>query len=81
MSPWLRGLAARSEPRLVVKGRLLIQKGDVGNSLFIILSGRLCAFSRKAHNSPTLALTGCRRRRARGIVTPQHDVGRFAGRS
>jgi CRP/FNR family transcriptional regulator, cyclic AMP receptor protein len=50
MSASLRDLAARGEPRLVAKGRLLIQEGDVGNTLFIILSGRLRAFSRSAHS-------------------------------
>lgn len=50
MSGSLRDLAARGEPRLVAKGRLLIQEGDVGNTLFIILSGRLRAFSRSAHS-------------------------------
>ncbi len=48
MSDALRDLAARGEPRLVPKGRLLIQEGDVGSTLFIILSGRLRAFSRSA---------------------------------
>lgn len=50
MSTSLRDLAARGEPRLVAKGRLLIQEGDVGQTLFIILSGRLRAFSRSAHS-------------------------------
>lgn len=50
MSDSLRDLAARGEPRLVAKGRLLIQEGDVGNTLYIILSGRLRAFSRSAHS-------------------------------
>ena len=48
MSPSLRDLAARGEPRLVAKGRLLIQEGDIGQTLYIILSGRLRAFSRSA---------------------------------
>lgn len=50
MSESLRALAARGEARLVAKGRLLIQEGDVGHSLYIILSGRLRAFSRSAHS-------------------------------
>jgi CRP/FNR family transcriptional regulator, cyclic AMP receptor protein len=50
MSDSLRDLAARGTPRLVAKGRLLIQEGDVGNTLFIILSGRLRAFSRSTHS-------------------------------
>lgn len=48
MSDALRALAARGEPRLVAKGRLLIQEGDVGSTLFIIISGSLRAFSRSA---------------------------------
>lgn len=50
MSDSLRALAARGQPRLVAKGRLLIQEGDVGNTLYIILSGRLRSFSRSAHS-------------------------------
>lgn len=50
MSDALRDLAARGEPRLVAKGRLLIQEGDVGSTLYILLSGRLRAFSRSAHS-------------------------------
>lgn len=50
MSPSLRDLAARGEPRLVPRGRLLIQEGDVGTTLYIILSGRLRAFSRSAQS-------------------------------
>ena len=45
MSDALRVLAARGEPRLLAKGRLLIQEGDVGSTLYVILSGRLRAFS------------------------------------
>lgn len=45
MSDALSKLAARGEARLYPKGRLLIQEGDVGNTLFIILSGRLRAYS------------------------------------
>ena len=50
MTDSLRDLAARGEPRLVAKGRLLIQEGEIGNTLYIILSGRLRAFSRSAHS-------------------------------
>ncbi len=50
MSDSLRDLAARGGPRLVAKGRLLIQEGDVGSTLYIILSGRLRAFSRSAYS-------------------------------
>lgn len=45
MSDALRALAARGEVRRYRRGTLLIQEGDVGETLFIILSGRLRAFS------------------------------------
>jgi len=41
----LRTLASRGEPRRYRKGTLLIQEGDRGDTLFIILSGRVKAFS------------------------------------
>ncbi len=41
----LRDLAARGELRRSRKGVLLIQEGDLGDTLHIILSGRLRAFS------------------------------------
>ena len=45
MSDALRNLAARGEAKLYAKGRVLIQEGDTGATLFIILSGRLRSFS------------------------------------
>ena len=45
MSKALRELARRGDMRLYTKGRRLIEEGDAGNTLFIILSGRLRAFS------------------------------------
>jgi CRP/FNR family cyclic AMP-dependent transcriptional regulator len=41
----LRALAAQGETRRYRKGTLLIQEGDQGDTLYIILSGRLRAFS------------------------------------
>jgi CRP/FNR family cyclic AMP-dependent transcriptional regulator len=41
----LRALAVRSEPRRYRKGTLLIQEGDQGDTLYILLSGRVKAFS------------------------------------
>src|SRR5689334_1294257 len=41
----LRTLVARGEPRRYRKGTLLIQEGDIGETLFIVLSGRVRAFS------------------------------------
>lgn len=51
MSEALRKLAERGEPRLYARGRTLIHEGDAGNSLFIILSGRVRAFSSNADDS------------------------------
>src|SRR4051812_28373585 len=45
LTPTLRALAERGEIRRYRKGTLLIQEGDAGDTLFVILSGRLRAFS------------------------------------
>ena len=45
MSEALSELAARGELRRYRKGTLLIQEGDHGDTIFIIQSGRLRAFS------------------------------------
>lgn len=45
MSESLLALAARGETRKYRKGTLLIQEGDQGDTIFIILSGRMRAFS------------------------------------
>jgi CRP/FNR family transcriptional regulator, cyclic AMP receptor protein len=41
----LRALARRGEVRRYARGSLLIQEGDVGDTLYVILDGRLRAFS------------------------------------
>ena len=41
----LRTLVARGQPRRFRKGVLLIQEGDHGDTLFVVLSGRVKAFS------------------------------------
>ena len=41
----LRALAARGRPKRYGKGTLLIEEGDQGDTLFIIVSGRVKAFS------------------------------------
>jgi CRP/FNR family cyclic AMP-dependent transcriptional regulator len=41
----LRALARRGEVRRYARGSLLIQEGDVGDTLYVILGGRLRAFS------------------------------------
>lgn len=45
MSPLLQALAQRGEVRRYRRGTLLIQEGDQGDTLFIILAGRLRAFA------------------------------------
>jgi CRP/FNR family cyclic AMP-dependent transcriptional regulator len=45
MSDSLRRLAVRGNPTLFRKGRKLIQEGTQGDTLFIILTGRLRAYS------------------------------------
>lgn len=45
MSPALRDLASRGEVRRYRRGTLLIQEGDVGETIFILLAGRVRAFS------------------------------------
>lgn len=51
MSDALRSLAARGEAKLYAKGRVLIHEGEPGASLFIILSGRLRAYSANEDDS------------------------------
>ncbi|MGY4831738.1 Crp/Fnr family transcriptional regulator [Sphaerotilaceae bacterium SBD11-9] len=46
----LRTLVARGEPRRYRKGTLLIQEGDIGDTLFIVLSGRVKSFSSDERN-------------------------------
>lgn len=45
LSPSVAALAARGEVRRFRKGALLIQEGDLGDTLYIVLSGRLRAFT------------------------------------
>jgi CRP/FNR family transcriptional regulator, cyclic AMP receptor protein len=45
MSDALKALAGRGEVRQYRKGAVLIQEGDEGSTLFVILSGRLRVFS------------------------------------
>ena len=49
MSDNLRELAARGDVRRYRKGTILIEEGDRGDSLYIILSGRLRAYSAAAN--------------------------------
>jgi CRP/FNR family cyclic AMP-dependent transcriptional regulator len=49
MSENLRELAARGDVRRYRKGTILIEEGDRGDTLYIILSGRLRAFSAAAN--------------------------------
>ena len=50
----LRALAERGATRRYAKGTLLNQEGDVGDTLYIILSGRLRAFSIDAQSGREL---------------------------
>jgi len=50
MSEGLRLLAARGDVRRYRKGALLIEEGDLGDTLYIILAGRLRVFSSSATN-------------------------------
>ncbi len=45
LPPALAALAARGELRRYRKGTLLIQEGDLGDTLYIVLAGRVKAFS------------------------------------
>ncbi len=45
LSDGLRMLARRGEVRRYAKGSLLIQEGDLGDTVYVILAGRLRAFS------------------------------------
>jgi CRP/FNR family cyclic AMP-dependent transcriptional regulator len=45
LSPALRALVARVEPRHYRKNTLLIQEGDAGDTIFVVLAGRVKAFS------------------------------------
>jgi CRP/FNR family cyclic AMP-dependent transcriptional regulator len=46
LSPALRALIERVEPHYYRKDTILIHEGDVGDTLFVVLSGRVRAFSR-----------------------------------
>lgn len=48
MSEGLRALARRGEPRLLRKGAQIITEGDFGDTLYVVVSGRLRAFSANA---------------------------------
>lgn len=45
LSPALRALVERVEPRHYRKNTLLIQEGDVGDTIYVVLAGRVKAFS------------------------------------
>ena len=49
MSDALRGLAARGQTRRFRKGAILIEEGEAGDTLFILLAGRLRAFASAAN--------------------------------
>jgi CRP/FNR family transcriptional regulator, cyclic AMP receptor protein len=45
LSPALRALVERVEPRRYAKNTLLIQEGDNGDTIYVVLSGRVKAYS------------------------------------
>jgi CRP/FNR family transcriptional regulator, cyclic AMP receptor protein len=49
-SPALRELAARGTRHIYKKGRLLIEEGDGGDAIYIVLSGALRVYSADAHS-------------------------------
>ena len=59
-------LARGGEQRLYARGRVLIHEGDYGDSIFIILAGRLRAFSRHAESDREITY---------GIYGPGEYVG------
>jgi CRP/FNR family cyclic AMP-dependent transcriptional regulator len=50
LSPALRALIARVEPHYYRKDTILIHEGDVGDTLYVVLSGRVRAFSRGSND-------------------------------
>jgi CRP/FNR family cyclic AMP-dependent transcriptional regulator len=59
MSPALRALAARGVTRRLRKGSVIIAEGEQGDTLFVVLEGRLRAFGADAEgNEVTYALYG-----------------------
>ncbi|MDQ6680903.1 MAG: cyclic nucleotide-binding domain-containing protein, partial [Pseudomonadota bacterium] len=54
----LRGLAQRGEVRRYRKGVLLVQEGDPGDTLFIILVGRIKAFGTEGDRELTYGTYG-----------------------
>lgn len=66
MSDELRALAERGVPKLVPKGRRLITEGEFGTTLYIILAGRLRAFSAAEDG-------------ARDVTYGEYTAGEFVG--
>jgi CRP/FNR family transcriptional regulator, cyclic AMP receptor protein len=50
LSDSVRALARRGRVAAHARGTLLIQEGDIGDTIYVILSGRLRSFSADAHN-------------------------------
>lgn len=55
-SPALRALAARGSARRFRRGQVVIQEGDDGDTLFIVLAGRLRVFSAHEDNGREITL-------------------------
>ncbi len=65
----LRELAARGVERSYARGRLLIEEGDVGDTLFIVAAGRLRAYSTSADGSREITY---------GVYGPGEYVGEMS---
>ena len=66
MSDALRALAERGTARLVPKGRRLITEGEFGTTIYVILGGRLRAFSSSADG-------------AREVTYGEYGAGEYVG--
>jgi CRP/FNR family cyclic AMP-dependent transcriptional regulator len=65
LSPALRALAVMGGVRRLKRNTQIITEGDVGDTLFIVLSGRLCAFSEDLQG--------------RSIVYGEYGAGEYVG--
>jgi CRP/FNR family transcriptional regulator, cyclic AMP receptor protein len=74
MSDSLRRLVARCEPQFFPANRVLIKEGDEGDSLFVVLAGRVLAYSTRTEAANTSEST---KSRGRGGDTPEKGARRI----
>jgi CRP/FNR family cyclic AMP-dependent transcriptional regulator len=74
MSDFLRALAERGVKRRFAKDKVLINEGEIGDTLFIILSGRLRSFS--ADDADDREFIG---REEREIIYHEYGPGEYIG--